>query len=330
MLAHGRGAARLLLVCSALVLLTLSVMVYGLFDGDIAVTWSDVASVVSGAEQGFPRTVLIEWRLPRVVAAATIGAALGVSGAIFQVLTRNVLATPDLLGFSSGAFTGGVLASVASGATFAATALGALGGGVVTALLVYLLAFRNGITGLRLIIVGICVGAVMNAISTWVLLRAQLEVAIAAGVWGSGSLQAVRLPATLILVAVAAVLLLGLAVIAPSAKPMELGEDIARTLGVRVESTRAMFLAVGIGLTAVCTAVAGPIVFVSLVAPQIGRRLARTSGVSLWASGCAGAAIVVTGDLIARRLAVPVGVVTLVVGGAFLLFVVLGRQSRSS
>ena len=129
------------------------------------------------------------WRLPRVLLALMLGAALGMSGAIFQSLTRNPLGSPDIIGFNSGAYTGALVVILLIGGTYYEIAVGALVGGIATAAVVYLLAYKRGVQGFRLIIVGIAISAMLGSVNTWMILKAKLDDAMAAAVWGAGSLN---------------------------------------------------------------------------------------------------------------------------------------------
>lgn len=128
--------------------------------------------------------------MPRVLLALMLGAALGAGGAIFQSLTRNPLGSPDIIGFNTGYYTGALVAIVLVGGGYYTTAAASVLGGLLTAAAVYLLAFRRGIGGFRLIIVGIAVGATLASVNTWLIVEASLDTAMAAAVWGAGSLNA--------------------------------------------------------------------------------------------------------------------------------------------
>ncbi|WP_424462837.1 FecCD family ABC transporter permease [Pseudoclavibacter helvolus] len=328
----ARGATRrrslIVTVVLAAVALTLAVVALGL--GKYPLTPIEVLEAIFAPDGSFATTVVLEWRAPRVVAALVFGAALAASGAMFQSLTRNPLGSPDVIGFSTGAYTGAVIVIIAGAGTFVGTALGALAGGLLTAILVYALARRGGVSSFRLIVVGIGVTAFLHALNTWMLLRAQTEVAMTASIWGAGSLALAQwsqlLPAAVILV----LLIPAVAALAGPLRQLELGDETARSHGVRVEPTRFAVLIVGVMLTAVVTAASGPIAFIALSAPQLALRLERGPGVPLLSSAVLGAALLLTADLIAQHVlggAVPVGVVTIVVGGAYLVFL-LAMQSR--
>lgn len=325
----GRETA-LCLVLSALAVL-FALLVVG--SGDYPMGLGKVINVILGGGEGLEGTIVFQWRAPRAVAALAFGAALGVAGAVFQSLTRNPLGSPDIIGFSTGAYTGALLALTLVGGSFLATSLGALAGGLATALAVYFLAWRRGSHGFRLILVGIGVSAMLAALNQWLVLRAEIEVAMAAAVWGAGTLNGVGWP-VLIPALIAIVPVLGLTLAGGRNLGMlELGDDTATALGVRVEPARLVLIVLAVLLTSAATAVAGPIAFVALVAPQLAKRLNRAAGMRLAPAACMGALLLVASDLVAQRVfapvQLPVGVVTVSIGGIYLIWL-LSREGRAA
>jgi iron complex transport system permease protein len=322
-----RGVATLTLAAVALV-----VALVALGIGDYPLSPLEVVRALTGSD-GFASTIVLEWRLPRVLAALVFGAALGASGAIFQSLTRNPLGSPDVIGFSTGAYTGAIVVIVSGASSSLGTAGGALAGGLATALAVYLLAYRGGVHGLRLIIVGIGVTALLHSVNSWLLLRAQSEVALTASFWGAGSLALVgwsQLVPALVLLVVLTPLVMALS---RPLRQLELGDDAARSHGLRAEGSRLALVVVGVALTAVVTASTGPIAFVALAAPQLARRLIRSAGVPLAAGALTGGVLLLVADLVAQHIAsspVPVGLVTLVIGGVYLITLLVGESRRSA
>ncbi|MFJ6452916.1 iron-enterobactin ABC transporter permease [Paenarthrobacter sp. NPDC091669] len=320
-------------VCIPLILAALTVAVISLATGDYDVSVPQVLQAFTGDAPGLAQTIVMEWRLPRVLAALVFGAALGMSGGIFQSMTRNPLGSPDIIGFNTGAYTGALIVMLTLGGGYLGIAAGALVGGILTALAVYLLAYRRGSQGFRLIIVGIGISAMLAAFNHWLILQAELEAALAAAVWGAGSLNGITweqaAPAAVVVVVV------GLATLAAARRMqlLEMGDDAARALGVRAEPTRLLLLILGVALTAAVTAVAGPIAFVALAAPQLARRLTRSAGITLVPSAVMGAFLLVASDLAAQRLfapiQLPVGVVTVCIGGIYLVWL-LAREARKS
>ncbi|MFK0002756.1 iron-enterobactin ABC transporter permease [Paenarthrobacter sp. NPDC090522] len=328
-----RFDVRSILVCFALLAATLAVAVVSLSIGDYEVSVHQVLQAFTGDAPGFAQTIVMEWRLPRVLSALVFGAALGMSGGVFQSMTRNPLGSPDIIGFNTGAYTGALVVMLTLGGGYVGVAAGALVGGVLTAIAVYLLAFRRGSQGFRLIIVGIGISAMLAALNHWLILQAELEAALAAAVWGAGSLNGITweqaAPAAVVVV------LVGLATLVVSRRMqlLEMGDDAARALGVRAEPTRLLLLVLGVALTAAVTAVAGPIAFVALAAPQLARRLTRSAGITLLPSAFMGAFLLAASDLAAQRLfapiQLPVGVVTVCIGGIYLVWL-LAREARKS
>ena len=319
------------------VLVSLATLAAAVTVGTVCLTVGDypltVAQVLRALVDGgsFEATIVREWRLPRVVAALAFGAAMGASGAVFQSLTRNPLGSPDVIGFGTGAYTGALIAFLTVGGGFGPLAAGALIGGLVTAVAVYLLARREGAAGLRLIIVGIGVSATLTAVNYWILLNVELDDALSAAVWGAGSLNGVRWEQ----VAPAAALLVPLVLVtALASRPMrtlELGPDAAAALGVRLEPVRLLLIVLAVALVAGATAVAGPVAFVALSAPQLALRLTRSAGTAILPAACMGTLVLVASDLAAMRLfspvQLPVGVLTVCVGGTYLVWLLI-REAR--
>lgn len=331
----GRFTHRLdlktLSVCLVLLALALAVALLTLSSGEYQVPLPDVMRALLGQAEGRIHMVVVEWRLPRTALALLLGAALGIGGAIFQSLTRNPLGSPDIIGFDAGAYTGALLVIILLGGGYYAIAGGALIGGLLTALLVYALAYSRDVQGFRLIIVGIGVSAMLTALNTWMLLRAKLEVAMAAAIWGAGTLNGLGLdrlgPAMLILAILMPLALL----MGRSMRQLELGDDAARALGLNAERTRLALLVLGVALTATATATAGPIGFVALAAPQLARRLTGTAGVAMLPAAAMGALLLASADFLAQRAfaptQIPVGIVTVSLGGVYFVWLLL-REAR--
>ena len=326
-----RPARRTLLVYAAALLAIVIAAIAGLALGDYPLTTDEVIGVLTGRVDGLARTVVLDWRLPRVLAAIGFGAALGVSGAIFQTLTRNPLASPDIIGLANGSFTGMLVALLLLGGSWPALMAGSLLGGLAAAVAIFLLALRQGLSGFRFIVVGIGVSAMLAAFNSWLLLRADLDVALFAAAWGAGTLNTAT--ATVVWPALACLVVL-FAVLPFAARPLrqlELGDDVAAATGVRLTRQRAILIGLAVALVSAVTAVAGPIAFIALAAPQIARRLTRSPGIPLVATGLVGGVLLLASDLVAQHLiplTVPVGVVTVVVGGLYLTQLLLRERRR--
>lgn len=298
-------------------------LVGGLATGEVPIPAGRVLAWLGGQGETSDHFILSGLRLPRVLTGLLVGVALGMAGDMFVTVTRNPLATPDIVGITSGAGTAAVTAIVLGYASTSAVGFAALGGALTTGLLMYALAWRSGLSGYRLVLVGIGVGSLAQSLTTYLLAEGELTAVGQAVVWLTGSLNA-RTNAHAALVGVALLVLVPLAVLLTRAsRTLGLGDDLATGLGVRVDRIRLATLGVAAALAAVGTAAAGPVLFVPLLATSIARRVSRASGPALGASAATGAALLLLCDLVARRVfapvELPVGVVTGVLGGPLLL-----------
>lgn len=320
----------IVLVTVVLAALTFLVFCVSISVGDFTIELSAVFRTLIGQGERVDEFVIMDLRMPRALVGLIVGVALGISGALTQSIARNPLASPDVLGITGGASATAVFVVTASGGAAVSSAIGlpaaALTGGLLTGLLVYFLAWRRGIDGFRLILIGVSVSAVMQALTTWLLVLADIRDVARAQSWLVGSLDSrswtevwTTLWITLALVAV-------VLVIAFQLQPMHFGDDVAAGLGVRYTAVRAVLLLCAVLLAGVAVSAAGPVPFVALVAPQITMRLLRSPVPPLIASGLFGALLLIGSDLIARIVLpndMPVGVVTAIIGGPFLVYLLV-------
>ncbi|WTY34831.1 iron chelate uptake ABC transporter family permease subunit [Nocardia salmonicida] len=331
------------------IVLALVVTVFALFCLDIAVgdthiPLGRVLDVLGGGGTRSQRFIIIESRLPRALTAVVVGAALGLSGALMQSILHNPLAGPDVLGITTGASVGAVAVLVGSGgattgllATVGAP-IAALTGGLLTAVVIYLLAWgrggsgEHGVTGFRLVLIGIGVNAVLLSVISWLLTRASLTDAARAQLWLTGSLNGADMSRVVPAVIALAVVTVVSLVSARTLAALRLGEDSTRVLGVRIQSQQALLIGASVVAASVATAAVGPVGFVALAAPQIARMALRTAGEPLIASALTGAALVAGADVVSRALLpvdLPVGIVTAALGGPFLLYLLV-RMNRKA
>lgn len=302
--------------------------------GEFPITIAEVARATLGIGEVDDRHAFIvrTLRLPRVLTAILVGFALAGSGAVFQGLVRNPLVAPDVIGINAGAG----LAAVFWIVTLQSTGLlpvAAFAGATATAFAVYVLTWRKGITGNRLVLVGIGANAILAALTTLLIVRYPIERVSSAVLWQTGTLYGSGWGNV-------TALALGVGLLLPTAlwlmrrlQTIQLGDELARGLGVRVEIGRAGLIVVGSGLAAVAVAAGGPIGFVALISPHIARMLAGplTGGVLVLA-GVVGALMLTASDLVAQHafspISLPVGVVTAAVGAPYFLFL-LYRTNRA-
>jgi iron complex transport system permease protein len=326
-----RISRRALIVGMAMCVLSVLLVLLSMTSGDYGIPLSDVATALTGGGDDMLKMIVLEWRLPRALLALALGGALGLSGAIFQSLTRNPLGSPDIIGFSVGAHTGALVVMLVLSGSYYQTATGALIGGIATAALVYLLTYRQGIEGFRLIVVGIGIAAMLSAANVWMIRKAELQVAMSAATWAAGSLNGLGLDR---LVPVAWALLLLVPPALALSRPMrqlELGDDAAMSSGVSPNRVRLVLSVIGVALVAVVTAAAGPIAFIALAAPQLARRLTRSAGIALLPSALMGGLLLLAADWAAQHalgFQLPVGVMTFNIGGLYFLWLLVSEARK--
>ncbi|MFI8522786.1 FecCD family ABC transporter permease [Streptomyces sp. NPDC085481] len=325
-----RYEPRALVSVIGLLVLSLAAAVVLIGSGDFPIAPGDVVATLLGDGTPVQEFAVMDLRLPRVLVAVFVGAALGIGGAVFQSVSRNPLGSPDVIGFGQGATVGALAVIVLFQGSAAAAAGGAVTGGLVTGVVIYLLAWKRGVNGYRLVLIGIGAAAMLTAVIHYLITKAQLVDATRAVVWMTGSLDGRDWAQFWPLFAVSCVLLPLVLGHGRALRMLEMGDDAAYALGVKVERTRIVLMGSAVLLVAVATAAAGPIVFVSLSAPQLARRLTRSPGPNLAASALMGTALLLVADWVAtnafgeRRL--PVGVVTGVLGGCYLLWLLVSER----
>ncbi|MFG2551681.1 FecCD family ABC transporter permease [Streptomyces sp. NPDC048581] len=328
LLLHRRSAA----VAVALLALLAAVMITSASVGQTYIAPSDVWHTLRTGT-GPHDLVVNELRVPRIVVGALVGAALGLAGALVQTVTRNPLASPDVIGVGHGAAAATVLA-LATGAVSSPGAMPVVSvlGGLAAAALVYVLAWRGGMQPSRFVLTGVGIGVALSAVVQLYLTDSELEAAEQVKLWLTGSLNGRGWAQAGPLALVLGLSLPGLVWASRALRPLGLDADTAAGLGIRVDRVRLGLTVLGVVLAATATGAAGPIGFVALTAPQLARRLTRTPQLPLFNAALTGAIVLVAADLAARTLLppleIPVGALTALVGGPYLLWL-LGRRTAT-
>ena len=323
---------RVLILNVALVVLIAALAFWGMLQGDYNIAPDKVIPALLG--EGKQITVAFaQQRAARIVAALLVGAALGLSGAIFQVISGNALGSPDIIGFTNGAATGALLQIIVFNSGPVEVALGAVVGGLATSVLVWLLTRRTGLHGFRLVLVGIGVGSTLAAFNSLLVVRASLTQAQTAASWLAGSLNDITWERTYALLGLLLVVTPLLLMLVRPLGAIRFGDQVASGLGVSVNAYRVAALFIGVLLVSLATATTGPIAFVALAAPHIAKTLARSGGVGFTSAALMGALMVLGSDLIGR-FAVPgriiqVGVVTGAIGGLYLIYLIYLERKKS-
>lgn len=297
--------------------------------GDYPLSVSQVLDVLSGGGKRSQRFIIMDVRLPRAMVGAVAGAALGVAGALTQSTLRNPLAGPDMLGITAGAGLAAITVIVFD--LSIGVSVAALLGGLVTAGVIYLLARKGGFDGFRLVLIGIGINAMLVSAISWILVYARLENVVRAQIWLNGSIDSASWsqlwPLTIGFVVVGGFALISV----PTLAVLRLGDDKASSLGVALQARQGSILLAAVVLASLATAVAGPVGFVALAAPQIARRIQRCPVEPIVASALLGAILVIAADIVARTIlpvSLPVGIVTSALGGVFLLYLLVQANRR--
>ncbi|MBS7544181.1 FecCD family ABC transporter permease [Ancylobacter oerskovii] len=326
-----RRLSRRRLVIALLLSIVAALFALTLVLGQSYTSPGDVIRVLLGEDVPGAGFTVGQLRLPRAVLSVLAGLSFGLGGAAFQIMLRNPLASPDIIGISSGASAAAVFAIVVLSLDGPAVSVFAVAAGLGVALLVYALSSRNGVAGTRLILVGIGVSAMLESFILYVLSGAPAWTLQEALRWLTGSVNGAQLDQMLpLLVALAGFggLLLSRT---RDLEALRLGEDTAAALGVRIARTRIVVIVAAVGMIAFATAMAGPIAFVAFLSGPIAARLPGSNGSLLVPAALTGAILVLAGDYCGQFLLpsrYPVGVVTGALGAPYLIFLIV-RINRS-
>lgn len=299
--------------------------------GSYAMSFGDALAAARGVGSEDQVFVVQTLRLPRIVCAVLIGAALAVAGALFQGVVRNPLVSPDIIGIDTGASLFAVF-WIVTGQPGTLLPLAAFAGAVLTAGIIYLLTWKGGVDTDRLILVGIGVGAAVAAGITFLTVKYPVEIVRPAEFWLMGSLTGSTWQDVKMLLIAAAILVPSAILLARPLRTLQLGDDITRGLGVPLERLRLGLIVVGCGLAAVSVALAGPIGFVALMVPHVARMLTGpvSGGVVLF-TATLGAIFLLGADVIAQHglpISLPVGAITAAVGAPYFLFLLYRSHTR--
>ncbi|MGA6171001.1 FecCD family ABC transporter permease [Streptomyces sp. NPDC012600] len=326
-----RSASRRRLVILVLALLVLAAFAVTLMAGRTFYPPGDVLRVILGEQVPGASFTVGRLRLPRAVLALVAGFSFGLAGVTFQTMLRNPLASPDIIGISSGASAAAAIAIVTLSLDEVQVSVLAIAAGLGVALLVYSLAFRGGVVGTRLILIGIGISAMLDSITSYTLSQAAEWDLQEAMRWLTGSLNGADWDQVVPALAAAALLTPLLLGQSRNLSAMQLGDDTASALGVRVERTRITVIVAAVGLIAFATAAAGPIAFVAFLSGPIAARIVGAGGSLLVPAGLVGALLVLVADFTGQFAfgeRYPVGVVTGVLGAPYLVYLII-RTNRA-
>jgi iron complex transport system permease protein len=294
----------------------------------------DVLQALIGQGQDVHTTIIGQFRLPRMVLSLLVGASLAAAGAILQGMIRNPLASPDLVGITNGASAAAVTFITLTAGKYGVRwlPLWAIAGGTGAAFLIYMLAWKRGVSPLRLVLIGIGLSSALSAVTSVMLIASPLIVANQAMTWLAGSVYGAVWSNVRTLLPWTAVCLPLALVLARQVNVQELGDDIAVGLGSRVQRQRFLLLALSVALAGSAVAMAGGIAFVGLMAPHLARRLVGPAfGSVMPTAALLGGLLVLLADLAGRTafapIEVPAGVFTAAIGAPFFIYLLRRRSS---
>lgn len=323
----SQGLTRTLVIT---LLVTLLLALFSLSCGEVWIRPDRVAMLLVSQSETPEGFIVNQLRLPRMVLALLVGGGLSLAGLLLQNMVRNPLASPDLMGISAGASAAAVLWLALFGATYLPFA--AMAGGAAAVALVFMLAWRQGLTPLRLVLTGVGVSALAGALTTLVLVFSPLTTTLSAWVWLSGSVYGAGWEKVRLLAAVYVITLPLLAWRARHVVTLQLTDATATGLGARVQYNRILTLLICAILAGAAIAAGGAMAFVGLVAPHISRLLVRSGFVGqAWVATLTGGSIVMLADVAARVLFQPVdlpaGIFVAAFGAPFFLWLLLRQRA---
>jgi iron complex transport system permease protein len=323
---YARRRFRLVAVTLILAIMTISLCGLMLLLGNTFYSPGTVIRVLFGETIKGASFAINTLRLPRMLTGLLAGLAFGIAGNTFQTMLRNPLASPDIIGVTSGSSVAAVFCILILNVDGNTVSIAAVVTGLAVATLIYVLSKGGSFSGGRLILIGIGVQAMLNAVISYLLLRANQYDVPAALRWLSGSLNGMQMKDVpglfFVVIGFGAVLLL----LGRQLKILELGEQSAVTLGVRTDRTRLMSVLCAVFLIAFATAVTGPIAFVAFLAGPIAGRLVGRGSPNMLPAGLVGASLVLGSDIIGQfafDIRFPVGIITGILGAPYLLYLLI-------
>lgn len=314
-----------------LLILTVVICSMMLLYGKVNYPLSTVLKVLSGEQIQGATFTITTLRLPRMLCGLLVGLAFGIAGNTFQTMLRNPLASPDIIGISSGASVAAVFCISVLHMSGNIVSIAAVISGILFSTIIYLLSKDSGFSGSRLILIGIGMQAMGNAVISYLLVKASQYDVLNALRWLSGSLNGMSMesmPTLLIVVIVFGVIILCLT---KQLQILELGDEFATTLGIKINLTRIILILSSVFLIAFATAVTGPIAFVAFLSGPIASRLIGFGAPSVLASGLVGALLVLVADMLGQFVfgtRFPVGVVTGILGAPYMLLLLILINKR--
>lgn len=333
MIKQGYAKRKMRMISVTLILLALTVglctimLLYGKTNYPLSV----VLKVLGGEQIQGASFTIGTLRLPRMLCGLLVGLAFGIAGNTFQTMLRNPLASPDIIGITSGCSIAAVFCILVLHMSGSSVSIVAVISGIIVSTLIYLLSKGSGFSGGRLILIGIGIQAMINALISFLLLKSSEYDVPSALRWLSGSLNGMSMksiPSLFIVVTIFGGIIL---LLTKHLQILELGDEFATTLGVKINLVRIILILSSVFLIAFATAVTGPIAFVAFLAGPIASKLVGPGAPNVLASGLVGALLVLGADMIGQFVfstRFPVGVITGILGAPYMLFLLICINRR--
>lgn len=314
-----------------LIALIIAMAVFSLVYGDKIYSLDTVFRVIIGENIQGASFSVGRLRLPRMLIGIMVGAAFGIAGNTFQTMLRNPLASPDIIGISSGCSVSAVFCILVLHISGGIVSIISVVFGLLISLIIYMLSRGTGFSGGRLILIGIGVQAITNAMVSYMILKSTQYNVPSALRWLSGSLNGMSMKDVPIILLVL-VIFGGISIVLTKyIQILELGDELATTLGININILRVVLIVCSVVLIAFATAITGPIAFVSLLAGPIAIKLTGSSSANAFSAALVGAILVLAGDIIAQfafTTRFPVGVITGMIGAPYMLILLIYANKR--
>lgn len=329
--AYYKRRARAIIANVSLIAIVLCICIMMLLYGNTNYSLDVVIRVLRGENIQGATFAIATLRLPRMLSGLLVGIAFGIAGNTFQTMLRNPLASPDIIGVTSGSSVAAVFCILVLGLSGPAVSIISVISGLLVSMLIYLLSKDISFSGSRLILIGIGIQAMLQAAISFLLLKASQYDVPGAMRWLSGSLNGMTMkgiPTLFIVVMVFGIISL---LFTKYLQVLELGDEFATTLGVRLNLVRIILILSAVFLIAFATSTTGPIAFVAFLAGPIASKIVGRGSSNVLASGLVGALLVLSSDMIGQYVfstRFPVGVITGILGAPYMLFLLICINRR--
>lgn len=330
-LGYAKRKFRWRLVSLILLLLTVCLAIMMMLLGNTQYSIGTVIRVLFGEEIKGATFAIATIRLPRMITGLLVGIAFGIAGNTFQVMLRNPLASPDIIGVTSGSSVAAVFCILILKMSGVAVSFMSVTAGIFVAVVIYMLARKKGFSGGRLILIGIGVQAMLNSVISYMLLKATQNDVPAAMRWLSGSLNNMQMKSIPGLFLVVMVFGMLITLLGRQLEILELGDLSATTLGLKTDKVRILLIISSVFLIAFATAVTGPIAFVAFLAGPIASKLVGQGSSNTVPAAFVGALLVLGSDLIGQfafSIRIPVGIITGILGAPYLLILLISMNRK--